>query len=163
MTHEDTLRQTIADLFHELTHGPAAEAGWVLNPGDRGLIAALHTLSGEDASARIGGRSSIAAHVDHVRYGLELMNRWASGEPDPFATADYSASWGRQRVTEGEWRNLRDALAREAHSWERAVREPRDLDRFAVTGMIGSVVHLAYHLGAIRQINAATAGPRAKD
>jgi hypothetical protein len=29
--------------------------------------------------------------------------------------------------------------------------------------MLSSVVHLAYHLGAIRQINPAAAGPRAKD
>jgi hypothetical protein len=101
--------------------------------------------------------------VDHVRYGLELMNRWASGEENPFATANYSQSWQRQSVNEEEWRNLREALARELQSWERAVREPRDLDGTGLTGMIASVVHLAYHLGAIRQLNGAIAGPRAKD
>jgi hypothetical protein len=163
MLREDTLRNAIANLLHELSDGPAAEAAWVLNPGDRGLTGALDALSVEDASARIGGRSSIASHVDHVRYGLELMNRWASGEENPFATANYSQSWQRQRVNAEEWRNLREALARELQGWERAVREPRDLDGTGLTGMIASVVHLAYHLGAIRQLNGAIAGPRAKD
>jgi DMSO reductase anchor subunit len=30
-----------------------------------------------------------------------------------------------------------------------------------VTGAIASIVHLAYHLGAIRQVNHAAAGPQA--
>jgi hypothetical protein len=163
MLLNENVQQAIAELFHELTQGPAPDAAWVLNPGDGGFIASLEAVSSEEASGRPGGRSSIAAHVDHVRYGLHLMNRWAAGEEDPFATANYSASWRRQRVTDEEWRNLREALAREAHLWERALQAPRHADRPALTGMIASVVHLAYHLGAIRQISAATVGPPAKD
>ena len=163
MQHDDALRKAIGDLLHEVTHGPAPNAAFVLNPGDRGLIGALDGLFDEDASAQVGGRSSIAAHVDHVRYGLELMNRWSAGEEDPFATADYAQSWRRQRVTEREWQDLRRALAGELERWERAARERRDFEGIAITGMIASVVHLAYHLGAIRQINPATAGPRATD
>ena len=66
-------------------------------------------------------------------------------------------------MTEREWRELRDALARESRDWQAALREPRHLDVMALAGMISSVAHLAYHLGAMRQINAAAAGPRAKD
>jgi hypothetical protein len=143
--------------------GAAPDAAWVLNRGDRGLLASLEALSAVAASARPGGRSSIAAHVDHLRYGIELLNRWASGEDDPFATADYSASWRRQNVSETEWRQLRDALARDARAWERALLQPRSVDLAGLTGMLASVVHLAYHLGAIRQINLAAAGPPAQD
>jgi hypothetical protein len=32
-----------------------------------------------------------------------------------------------------------------------------------VDGVIGSVVHLAYHVGAIRQIHAEARGPKAND
>lgn len=163
MADDNTLRDAIADLFHEVTQGPVADPAWVLNPGDHGLMGAIDALPGEEASAQTGGRSSVAAHVDHVRYGLELLNRWASGEEDPFATANYGASWRRQQVTDEEWRSLRETLAREAQTWEQAIRERRDLDAFGLKGMISSVVHLAYHLGAIRQINALAAGPRAKD
>lgn len=163
MALEDLLQPVLADLFREVAMGPAADAAWVLNPGDRGLLASLDALSAEEASARPGGRASIAAHTDHVRYGLQLLNRWASGDADPFSTADYSASWRRQMVTETEWRDLRDALARESRDWQAVLRQPRQVDRIALAGMISSVVHLAYHLGAIRQLNSAAAGPRAKD
>jgi hypothetical protein len=159
MADDDLLNRVVADLFREVTMGTAADAAWVLNPGDRGLLASLEALSAGDASARPGGRASIAAHTDHVRYGLHLLNRWASGEADPFSTADYSASWRRQTVTEREWKDLRDMLARESRDWQAALRLPRHLDVMALSGMISSVVHLAYHLGAIRQLNAAAAGP----
>ena len=35
----------------------------------------------------------------------------------------------------------------------RVGRQPRDVDEIELNGMIGSIAHLAYHLGAIRQIN----------
>ena len=39
------------------------------------------------ASQTSHGGASIAAHVAHLTYGLSLMNRWAGGEANPFATA----------------------------------------------------------------------------
>jgi hypothetical protein len=99
--------------------------------------------------------------VDHLRYGLELMNRWAAGE-DPWADADWAASWSRQRVTEEEWRDLRRALASEALAWLDAVKRPRAWNAADAANALGSIVHLAYHLGAIRQVAQAAAGPRAE-
>ena len=159
----EPVQSAVASLLRELAEGPAADAAWVLNPGDRGLLATLDLLPAADASARPNGRSSIAAHVDHLRYGLELMNRWASGEQDPFTGANYSASWHRQVVSDAEWDARRRALAEQVRTWQDALRQPRDLDATALTGILASVVHLAYHLGAIRQIHVAAAGPRAKD
>ena len=43
--------------------------------------------------------------MDHVRYGLSLMNRWSAGE-NPFTSADWSASWKRTSVSDDEWREL---------------------------------------------------------
>ena len=157
------VREAVTAILRELVEGAKAEEGWALNPGDPGLIASLDALSASAASERPGGRSSVAAHVDHLRYGLELLNRWASGEENPFAEADYSASWRRQRVGEAEWLSLREALAHQARTWLGAIQQARDVDRVELTGMIASAAHLAYHLGAIRQIDAATRGPRARD
>jgi hypothetical protein len=36
---------------------------------------------------------------------------------------------------------------------------PRQIDESDLNGVIGSIAHLAYHLGAIRQINPAARGP----
>ena len=158
----ERVRQAVAALLSEIVDGPPADAAFVLNPGDGGLLASLDALSAQAASERPGGRSSVAAHVDHVRYGLELLNRSARGE-DPWQDAHYAASWERQHVDADEWQSLRLALAAEAHAWIGAVREPRDRDDLPPTATLASLAHIAYHLGAIRQLAAAAAGPLARD
>ncbi len=100
--------------------------------------------------------------MDHLRYGLELLNRWARGE-DPWHDANYAASWQRQSVDEAQWSALRAALAREVHEWIRACRERRDWNAASMTEAFASAVHMAYHLGAIRQISSEATGPPAKD
>jgi hypothetical protein len=158
----EDLRHSIGTLLRELLDGPSDKAAFALNPGDRGFLASLDTLSAEAASARPGGRSSIAAHVDHLRYGFELMNRWARGE-DPWAEANYAASWERQHVSDDQWRQLRTALADEARAWTVAAGQAREWNEATLTGALASAVHLAYHLGAIRQIDRTSSGPPAKD
>jgi hypothetical protein len=162
MVLDPQVRHTLQQLLRELLDGPPEAASFVLNPGDSGLFRSLAKLSAADASARSNGGSSIAAHVHHLRYGFELMNRWAKGE-NPFADADYAASWAQQEVTDEEWRARRDGFEREARAWLKAIEEPRELDDTALSGMIGSIAHLAYHLGAIRQIAPAARGPKARD
>jgi hypothetical protein len=146
------LSNSLTALFSELVDG-APRFGYMLNAGDPGLLRSLDRLSASAAS------SKIAAHVDHVRYGLSLMNRWASGEPNPFATADWTAAWRTTHVSDAEWAKLRADLRDEAHRWLAALGTPREVDDVALNGMIGSIAHLAYHLGAIRQIDRATHGP----
>jgi len=149
-------------LLNEALIGPAPGVSNFLNPGDRGLLASLDALSAEAASARPGGRSSVAAHVEHLRYGLELMNRWAAGE-NPWDDADWAATWRRQSVTGDEWRELRGALSREAQAFLDVVKKPRSWNDADATNALGAIVHLGYHLGAIRQVAQATAGPPATE
>jgi hypothetical protein len=152
----------LTTLLRELVDG-AAQPCWVLNAGDAGLLRSLDKLSAAAASAPApGGGASIAAHVDHLCYGFGLMNRWSQGE-DPWGSADWSASWRRHRVTDDEWVALRQRLAAETHRWLEAVRQPRPLSEFDLTQLLASVVHLAYHLGAMRQMDRATRGPAAED
>lgn len=156
------VHNAVAALLAEVVDGPRPDAAFILNPDDRGLLASLDALSADAASERPGGRSSVAAHVDHLRYGLELLNRFARGD-NSWADANYSASWERQRVDAREWDALRAALAAEARAWIAATREPREWDDLTLTATIASLAHIAYHLGAIRQLAAAAAGPRARD
>jgi len=158
---EQDIRESLLSLLREVLDGPP-DTAFVLTRGDQGLLAALDALSAEDASAQPGGRSSVAAHVDHLRYGLHLLNRWARGE-DPWADADFAASWRRQQVGEDEWRARRNALRDEARAWVAAAGGPRREGDAALTETLASVVHLAYHLGAIRQIAPASSGPPAND
>jgi len=156
------LHHALSILLRELIDGSATDAAWILNPADPGLLGSLEKLSAAGASAvPTNGGSSIAAHVDHLRYGLQLLNRWSKGE-DPFADADYSASWRRPAVSEADWTALREELRAEARKWCEAVQRPRDLGDVELSGVLASVAHLAYHLGAIRQIDRSTRGPVAR-
>jgi hypothetical protein len=150
---------TLDTLFGELVDGASQGGAYMLNGGDPGLLGSLDRLSADEASVASAGGATVAAHVDHLRYGLSLMNCWREGE-NPFADADWTASWRISSVSDGAWRDLRAALRAEAHRWRETLGTPRDVDTRALNGMIGSIAHVAYHLGAIRQISAATRGPK---
>lgn len=152
-------------LFSELAHGspdPAADT-YMLNRGDVGLLQSLEQLSAAEASATSNGGASIAAHVDHLRYGLSLLNRWVTGEPNPWKFADWTVSWRTTTVSPEAWRKLRDDLRREADAWCEALGHPREVTSSELAWIIGNTAHFAYHLGAIRQIARATRGPTAED
>jgi hypothetical protein len=157
--HTADISSALGALLAELVDGASKEGGYMLNPGDEGLLRSLEKLSAGDASARTATGSSIAAHVDHVRYGLSLMNRWSKGE-HPFESADWKTSWTRTQVSETEWRQRIADLRAEAARWLDVVRTPRDVDEDGLKGLVGSIAHLAYHLGAIRQISQTARGPK---
>jgi hypothetical protein len=154
------LGTTLSTLFSELVDGASRPESYVLNSGDPGLLRSLDKLSATAASAITPTGSSIAAHVDHLRYGLSLMNRWSAGEK-PFDNADWSTSWRHTRVTAAQWKQLRDDLAAEAHRWLDALDKPRELNQSELNGVAASIVHLGYHVGAIRQIDLTARGPAA--
>ena len=159
------LTTVLPTLFSELVFGsPNPDVStYMLNRGDKGLLASLDKLSAPAASAIHGGGSSIAAHADHLRYGFALLNRWAAGETAPWKGADWTASWKKNVVSESEWRALRDELHREAAGWNEALRTPREVTDAELGWVIGTVGHTAYHIGAMRQIDRATRGPGAED
>jgi hypothetical protein len=159
-THD--LGKTMVVLFSELVEGAPSSGAYMLNAGDEGLVRSLDKLSAAAASALTPTGSSIAAHVDHLRYGLSLMNRWSAGE-NPFTDADWGASWRRTTVSDEEWHTLRAQLRAEAARWLDALRAPRDVQEVELNGIIGSIAHLAYHLGAIRQIDSTLRGPAEGD
>jgi hypothetical protein len=149
----------LARVFSELTVGTTPPGGYVLNRGDVGLLRSLDRLSASDASKNVNGGATIAAHAQHLRYGLSLFNRWAAEGGNPFADATWDAAWKTSTVTEPEWRDIRDGLRREAQQWLDALASPRDVADIELTGVVASVAHMAYHLGAIRQIDKGTRGP----
>ena len=164
MQTPDLAARALRNLLNELLDGPVADVAYVLNPGDRGLLKSLVAISAEQASrVHDGGGSSVAAHVEHLRYGFELLNRWARGDQNAFANANYAASWRRTHVSDDEWHARIDHLRNEAHTWREHVARPRDVDETEATGALASVVHLAYHIGAIRQMDRALRGPAARD
>jgi hypothetical protein len=151
--------------MRELVDGspdPSART-YMLNRGDAGLLASLDQLSASNASVTHAGGASIAAHVEHLRYGLALLNGWAAGGVTPWQDIDWTASWRKTVVSDAEWRSLREELHREASAWAEAIRVPRDMKEVEAGWMAGSIAHLAYHFGAIRQMDRSIRGPSAEE
>jgi hypothetical protein len=152
-TTDAVFHRAVSHILTEIFDGPPGQEAYLLNPGDPGLLRQLDTIDASTASKRpMPGRSTIAAHIDHVHYGLAMLNRWAAGDANPWAGTDPNASWQRTTLTEDQWRTLRDALRQEVGQWRKVVATRTSWDNTAATIAISTAAHTAYHLGAIRQI-----------
>jgi hypothetical protein len=155
------LTATLTTLFSELVLGARNPPGaFILNTGDVGLLRSLDKLSEDDASRSSLGGATIAAHALHLTYGLALMNQWARDGSNPFADAKWDEAWKTARVDAREWSEIRRALGDETKEWLEHLETPREVDVMGLNGMVASIAHLAYHLGAIRQIDKSTRGPK---
>lgn len=153
---DDVFQRAMSKLLTEVLDGPPGDEAFILNPGDPGLLRQLDTIDAEAASSRpMPGSTTVAAHVDHVCYGLSLLNRWIAGEVNPWATADWAESWKRGKVTPEQWASLRTRFRDEAARWQKGAAERTSWDDISAAGSLSSVAHTAYHMGAIRQILAA--------
>jgi hypothetical protein len=149
----DIFKRALCKILDEIFNGPPGDEAYLLNPGDPGLLRQLDSVDARAASTReMPGKTTIAAHVDHVHYGFTLLNRWAAGEANPWADADWDASWKHTTMTDEEWRSLCDSLRQHAASWRNAVAARSEWNDISAAGALASAAHTAYHLGAIRQI-----------
>jgi hypothetical protein len=155
------LHRILRRLFSELTEGTReGHLTFILNSGDGGLLRALDALTAVEASQAVDGGATIAAHAEHLRYLLSLMNRWAIEGGNPFAGATWGEAWTVSAVDEERWQEIRSGLRDEVERWRETLAAPREVTPVELTGMVASVAHLAYHLGAIRQISRRARGPR---
>jgi hypothetical protein len=161
MIDTSDISPSLGQLFSELVDGASTPGGaFILNSGDAGLLGSLDKLTAAQASRASEGGATIAAHAEHLYYGLSLMNRWASEGGDPFSDATWEAAWKTTAVDERGWEEIRARLREVTRRWREALAAPRRAARAELNGMIGSIAHLAYHMGAIRQIAARARGPR---
>jgi hypothetical protein len=158
--HTNETSRTLTRLFSELVEGTSPPGGFILNSGDEGLLRSLDKISAADASRSVNDGATIAAHAQHLRYGLSLMNRWASEGGNPFADAKWDEAWSTREVDRPAWIEIRNGLREESHRWLKALDSPREVNDVELAGMIASIAHMAYHLGAIRQISKDGRGPK---
>ena len=155
-TSDSVFQRALSNMLTEIFEGPPGSEAYVLNPGDPGLLRQLDSIDESAASQRpMPGKTTIAAHADHIHFGLAILNRWAAGEANPWAGADWNGSWQRTTVTDEQWRTLRDGLREEAAKWRKVVATRTNWDDLGAAAGLSTAAHTAYHLGAIRQILAA--------
>jgi hypothetical protein len=154
------ITSALTKAFAELIDGTTDRSPVILNSGDTGLLRSLEILSAADASRSVNDGATIAAHAQHLAYGLSLMNRWASTGSDAFANPKWDEAWRVSGVDDRQWSAIRMDLTDQAHRWLQVLGSPREVTSLELAGLIGSIAHTAYHVGAIRQIAKSARGPR---
>jgi hypothetical protein len=155
------LAPVLGRLLSELVEGANEKGGaYMLNSGDVGMLRSLDALSADEASRSSNDGATIAAHAEHVRYGLSLMNRWSREGGNPFADARWEEAWKTSIVDREQWDEIRNGLRAETRDWLTVLQTPRTASEVELSGMVASIAHLAYHLGAVRQISRGARGPK---
>jgi hypothetical protein len=148
----DVLMKSLRMVMAEAYEGPRDPRGtWFVEMApDSGLFGTLASVSADEASRPPApGRSTIAGHAAHLRFSLEVARRFLSGDRGPF---EWEQSWATRGVDEAAWAELRAGLRQEYDAFLLALDEVGELDWLLLSGTLGGLAHVAYHLGAIRQM-----------
>lgn len=117
---------------------------------DTGWFPTLEAMSAGRASRpTVPDGTTVAGHVEHSRYYLEVVRAFARGErPKP----DWSESWRAREVDARAWEALRGAFREAVAGTLEDIRAQRAWGQDALAGAMGALAHCAYHLGAVRQM-----------
>lgn len=148
---------TLIDQFRETFEGEVrSDWCWITDgPADTAVFGTIKTLSADEAFASpVPGARSIAAHVAHLRFALDLTTKRLQGENPQ---ADWKSSFDVPETTAAGWESLKQNLRR---AYDTILTEfernkdlpPQDWVPIHLVGLSAMTAHNAYHLGAIRQI-----------
>jgi len=127
---------------------------------DTSLFQTLAGISAADASRPVApGRPTIAAQVEHVRFYLDVLERYMHGEK--LGNVDWKEIWRTVGdVSPRDWEAMKERLR---GSYGRVVALTRNIEAWdgpnEIGGALAIVVHTAYHLGQIR-LTACALAPR---
>ncbi|WP_309571606.1 DinB family protein [Deinococcus sp.] len=119
--------------------------------GNHVLLATLDSVDAVQASHDVNG-TSIAGQARHAAFHLEVIVRWErDGDRGPF---DWKGSFLHEQVNAAEWTTLRERVKAAYEDVMAFAGSRRDapVDGDMTGGLAGAVAHVAYHLGAIRQM-----------
>jgi len=118
--------------------------------GREAIAPSLQSLTTEQASKSIApGVATIAAHANHILYTLRGDNAYF-GSPEP--EGSWEDSWSVQQVNAAQWDELRAAILREYEQLQTNLSGHEPTNEQEMLGLLSAVPHMAYHLGAIRQL-----------
>ena len=115
------------------------------------MIATLKGVDAAQASQNVHG-TSIAGQARHTALHMEVIVRWErDGDRGPF---DWKGSFHPAQVGEQEWAELQVRVRRASEELLAFARTQLDQPVTGDTtgGLAGGVAHVAYHLGAVRQM-----------
>jgi hypothetical protein len=148
MTSDGVTSQLLA-VLKETIEGPGEGGSFFLDP-NTGLLQTLETLNLERVFASPApGRPSIAAHVKHTSFHMNAICAWPRGD---HSRRDWPSSFVLENHDAATWTALLEELKFEYGDFQNVIREFASGSDEALGGAVGGIVHVAYHLGAIRQL-----------
>ena len=136
-------------VLQEALEGPR-DAKWSYFTDNRpksGLLGSVRSLSADEAS-RVVGTASVAAHIHHTIFGMEVASAWISGNRTPH---DWSESWSVTEVNDQQWTDMVERLEDEYRTLRQCIGAFTLTDEIAAGNSAGGLAHVAYHLGAVQQ------------
>ena len=146
------INEVIIEFLEEVYDGPNHPYTWFITTApNTGLLGTINEMNAEEASTPIIKKgTTIAAHVEHLRWSLNMANSSIRGENPAM---NWSESWRGRHVNSGEWELLVQELRREFNLLIQTLSSGM---RWASDEQLSEVLALipraAYHLGAIRQM-----------
>lgn len=112
----------------------------------------LEEIDAKQASQPMGECATIAAHVEHTRYYLQVLEDRMFHKDLTYV--NWETIWETvSTVTDDEWDTMKDNLKT---TYERVKGHLGKADTWdgdhELASMLGMIVHTAYHLGEIRQM-----------
>ncbi|MGD0805659.1 MAG: hypothetical protein ABSA11_16480 [Candidatus Bathyarchaeia archaeon] len=149
----EEIRNIIIEFLIEVYNGPSHQYTWFINnEPDSGILGTINKLKPEEASTPIiENGTTIAAHIEHLRWTLNKTNSLLRGK---HSTMNWSESWQIRKVDSTQWKLLVENLMEE---FKTLIRSLSSVNSWASDEQLKEVLalipHAAYHLGAIRQMN----------
>ena len=150
-TNIGKINDVIKEFLEEVYDGPKHEYTWFINNDpNSGLLGTIENMDSNDASTQITQNgTTIAAHIEHLRWTLEKTNAYLRGEKQAMIWLE---SWRVRKVNDAEWETLIQQLRREYIAIKESVKEMKWASDEQLKEILALIPHAAYHLGAIRQI-----------
>jgi hypothetical protein len=145
---------SVVDLLTEAYVGPPNPSStWFIdNEPDSGVLGLVAGLSAAEASRSVDGSgesgTTIASHVEHLRWSLAQMNAAIRGE----SQEEWKESWRVLAADDSGWERLLAELRSELDALCLALKSQQGLPEEYVIGLLALLPHAAYHLGNIRQM-----------
>lgn len=146
--NQDDFTKALQALFKETFEGMPAQEGAVFLDRSVGIFTTLGKIDARRASTETN-RTTIAAHSEHARFYLELLNNYLNKN---YRVIDFKQSWRIKKVNDNEWEMLRENMSRTYREVSGTFQKNEEWTLDEITVAMGMLAHTAYHLGAIRQM-----------
>lgn len=136
----------LIETFEDMQHQPL-----YINRGTS-IFLTLKEISAEQASQPMGDCATIAAHVEHIRYYLDVIEDFMFKRD--LSHVNWNTIWETvSTVSDEEWQTMQATLK---NSYERIKGHLQAESLWDGThelgAMMGMIVHSAYHPGEVRQM-----------